>query len=505
MCLKTWPLAFPASCVLLVAVAQAQPAAPVAPAAPLALPQDDTRLLQQQPQLQRRPQPGRPSMGNRDGGAPSLPQATDDDLRRDRSLTERVIEQAMLSGDWATLEHVMGFYPGMPGADPLLVDFVLGALARRDGRHAEAIMRYRRMLARDATLSYVRLDLAGMLMEDKRYQESARELSAVLSDMRLAPAARARALQEQQALAGQQGWSGRVALGWGISSNQNQGTDNDALYLPVGTLTDGTPLLWELLKDARDMPHGSGGPRLEAGAGRDFNIAGHHYLTLGASLDGVAWLRDSDFDRVNTNLRAGYKWQNVDSWLGASLIGSRMWLGGRPYSSGAGLSLDAGRWLTGTAQASGSLTWLSRRYDSERYASYEGHLRAVSANLTKVFSRSLIAFAGVALQDEDARGGEESSLRRTIQLGGLYAFDSGLTARASARYTRRRFDAPYSLFLWQERRDREYAFDASFWNDHWQIAGFTPKITLNYLRVKSTLYAYPRTEREVSLMLEKTF
>ncbi|KKW67818.1 hypothetical protein AAV94_08380 [Lampropedia cohaerens] len=399
----------------------------------------------------------------------------------------------------------MGFYPAMSGADPQLVDFVLGALARRDGRHAEAIARYRRMLERDATLSYVRLDLAGMLMEDKRYKESGRELDAVLKDMRLIPAARTQAQQQRQALRRQQRWSGNLGMGWGLSSNHNQGTDNDTLYLPIGRLPDGTPLYWALPKDPGDMPHGSGGPRLEASAGRDFNLAGHHFLTLGAALDGAAWLRDSDYNRVNASLRAGYKWQNVDSWLGASLIGNQMWLGGKRYSGGAGLSLDAGRWLTGTVQATGSLTWLRRHYASDRYINYEGHLRAVSANLSKVFSSRWIAFAGVALQDEDAKGAEESSLRKTMQMGGLYSAANGLTTRASARYTRRTFGAPYSLFLLRERRDEEYALDISLWNPRWDMGGFVPRLNVGYLRVKSTLYAYPRTERELSFMLEKSF
>lgn len=487
--------------------AKAQPAPPgIAPSAPRAAPQDDRLILQPRPQLQQpRPAIGSPSAGQGQQPAQKLPELSDQDLQRNRPLAEHVINQAMLREDWKTLERVMAFYPQMPGADPMLVDYVQGALARRAGRHGEAIARYRRMLAADPTLSYVRLDLAGMLSEDKQYKGAERELDAVLRDLRLAPAARASAMQYRQALARQQGWHGSLALGWGWNSNVNQGTDNEVLYLPVGVTENNVLVLFELPKDAKDRPHSAHGPRLEAIASRDFNLGGHHNLTLGGGVDGASYLALHDFNRVTANVRAGYKWQNLSSWLNVTPLASRMWQGGKGYSRGSGISADYGRWLGGSWQASGSFLWLARRYDDSRYADYEGHIRGATLSLTKIVSPNLALFGGLSLQDEQARDAENSSLRRNAQIGGLYSLANGLSTRASARYTHRKFDAPYSLFLWQERRDREYALDASAWNRHWQVAGFTPKLNVSYLRVKSTLYAYPRTEKEISLMLEKTF
>ncbi|MFY3701891.1 hypothetical protein ACOTD6_30010, partial [Achromobacter xylosoxidans] len=81
-----------------------------------------------------------PAITHRHPAQPANPpvELTDQDLARNLKLTERILNQAMLQEDWNTLRRVMRFYPWMTGVDPILRDYVHGALLRRDGRLAEA-------------------------------------------------------------------------------------------------------------------------------------------------------------------------------------------------------------------------------------------------------------------------------------------------------------------------------------------------------------------------------
>lgn len=483
----------------------AQPTAPVMPVT--ATPQDDRLLTQPLPTLRQQAPIGRPSgasAGGEQANAP-LPQVTDEDLQANRPLAEHVINTAMLREDWDTLERVMQFYPQMEGADAMLVDFVQGALARRAGRHHEAITRYRRMLAHDPTLSYVRLDLAAMLLENKAYRDAGEALQTVLRDMRLVPAARHSALQYQQALAARQGWSGNLTLGHEWTSNVQNASDNRFLYLPIGQDENGKYYFWEMEKDAKDLPRSAHGFNVAGHVGREFNLRGNHFLTLGAGGSAAQYRNASDYNETAVNARAGWRWQDIRSWYAITPNVNQMWLGGDSYSRSWGISAEHGRWLGARWQVSGTYSWLERSYSGENYRNYEGNIHALSLSLVRVMSPDWWVFGALAMQDENARGGEESSLRQTVQAGAVKNFGNGLSSRASVRYTRRRFGDPYQLFLLRLRHDDEYGLDASLWQRHWQVAGFTPKINFSYSKVNSNLYAYDRDEKQLALTLERAF
>ena len=85
----------------------------------------------------------------------------------------------MIREDWATLEHIMGFYRDIPGYDPVMYEFVGGTLLRAGGKHGRAIKIHRDIVRKQPDLSYVRLDLAGMLFENRAYRDAAKEFERV--------------------------------------------------------------------------------------------------------------------------------------------------------------------------------------------------------------------------------------------------------------------------------------------------------------------------------------
>ncbi|MFY2568999.1 surface lipoprotein assembly modifier [Achromobacter ruhlandii] len=478
---------------------QAQPTTPLravlpAPVRPL---EPDTPTL---------PPPPRPTpaITHRQPTQPAQPpvELTDQDLADDLKLTERILNQAMLQEDWSTLRRVMRFYPWMAGVDPILRDYVHGALLRHDGRLAEAIALYRQLVAQHPDLGYVRLELATMLMEDRQFAQS----DAELADLRLGslePAAQRSVMLYRQALAQQRRWNFRLGAGTVYSNNVNSANRDPMLYLPVATRQGP---LWVPFAKGRDaLPKADWGLKYSSCANVERNLGGHHYYTLGADIDGTAYRVQRDYNDRSLTLRGGYKWQDATRWFAATPQAGRSWMGSRRYSHNRGLSLEYGWRPTPGWQLMGAWLWLKRGYDDRAYAAYDGHLDVLSLTAIRVFSPALLAYASVGLQREAVAAGEYTYRFPWAQMGVVKTFGQMLGTRLSARYGRQAYKAPYALFLNQRRRDHELRVDASVWTPDFKIAGLEPKLNLSYLKITSNLPMYARDRTEVSLMLERRF
>ncbi|QDQ88392.1 DUF560 domain-containing protein [Alcaligenaceae bacterium SJ-26] len=479
--------------------AQAQVAAPPPP-----LPAPVRPLEPEQPFLPQ-PQTPTPSIVHRQPAQPAQPpvELTDQDLAGDIKLTELILNQAMLQEDWDTLRRIMRFYPWMRGVDPVLRDYIQGALLRHDGRLADAIALYRQLVEQHPDLDYVRLELSTMLMEDRQFERSNAELALLHQRQLSDPAAQHSVEQYRQALAQQRRWNFRISAGLAYNNNVNSANRDRMLYLPVAA---GGWTFWvPFAKGSDALPKSDWGLKYSGGANVERNIDGHHYYTLGADIDGVSYQEQRDYSDRTLTLRGGYKWQDADIWFSATPQVSQAWMGGRRYSHNHGLALEYGWRPSPDWQLMGAWLWLKRKYDDRDYAAYDGHLDILSLTAVRTLSPSLLAFGSLGLQRESTTAREYAYRFPWAQLGVVKTFGSTLGARLSARYGRQSYDQPYALFLNQERRDRELRLDASLWAPGFTIAGLEPKLNISYLRITSNLPMYARDRTEVSLMFEKRF
>lgn len=481
------------------ATARAQAAAPLPPA----LLPAPVRPLEPDQGLAPPSQAPAPSIIRRPAAQPRTPvELTDEDLRKNVRLTERILNQAMLQQDWSTLRRIMGFYPWMQGVDPILRDYVHGALLRHEGRYAQAIALYRRLLDLHPDLDYVRLELAMMLMENKAFDEAGAQIGQ-LSTRPLDPAARHDVESYRRALERQRGWQFRLGAGLAYNDNVNSANPDRLLYLP---LAFGTQTIWvPFAKQSDALPKADWGLKYSGEARIERNIRGNHYYTFGADVSGVAYRRMDDYDDRSLTLRGGYKHQDFNAWFAATPQVGRAWLGDQPYSRNYGLSLEYGYQPTPSWQLMASWLWLKRRYDDPAYAAYDGHLDILSLTALRVVSPSLLVFGSLGLQRESVAAGEYSYRSPWVQVGAVKTFGKALGARLSGRYGWQSYDEPYALFLNQRRRDRELRLDASLWVPGFSIGGLEPRFNVSHLRITGNLPMYERSRTEVSLMFEKRF
>ena len=240
-----------------------------------------------------------------------IPDLDDEDLKKHPELANRVLNAAMLSEDWDTLEHVSGFYHDIPGHDPVLDAYVRGALLRAQVRLGKAAKVYRDILRQHPDLSYVRLDLAGMLFENRAYKDATKEFEQAKRED-IEPEAAAQADAYLAAVKQADPWQIRLRGGWQYGNNTNNATSNDYFLWPfavVGSIT----YYYKLPRDPESLPHSGSGISYGAQIGKDTNLAGNHNIGFNLEAEGVRYPHWRDDDEFSLSLDAGYKSRTLNN------------------------------------------------------------------------------------------------------------------------------------------------------------------------------------------------
>lgn len=420
----------------------------------------------------------------------------ENDLRSNPELTAKLIEQAIHSQNWPLLADLLPLYRSLPQHDALLYEYGSGALLRSQKKHGEAIAAYRRIIAAQPDLSYVRLDLAGMLYENKQYRAAKDQFERVKADD-ISPQARAMADAYLARIQKQQGWEINAGMQYERNDNVNNASSARHIDTPSGK---------RLERSEDSLPKTANGVRYGFSAERDWNLAGNHYLTTQASLDGVWYWDNRDYSEQSVRLGAGYKNQQIRQWFSATPFVGYHRLGGESYSRNYGASAQYGRWLNDNWQLVGSLTHIQKRYardyQAKRFDSSQNNASVTAAWIPKA---GLMLYGGADYGRERAEDARESSVRQGLRTGILKEWSNGLSTRVNLRYGQRRFDEP-NLFFPVKRRDKEYQANIALWHRGLHLRGITPKLNFQYQKIDSNIpQFYSRQNKQWFITLEKTF
>ncbi len=227
----------------------------------------------------------------------------DDDLKANQDLASFILGTSVQARNWRTVRRVLAYYADIPGYDPLLELYARGALERQDGHHGRAIAAYREMLSRDASLSYVRLDLAAMLFEDKQLREAKRLFELLKRDPEVKPAAQQAIDQYLAAISKQGQWTGTLRVGYKYNDNVNNASDDRYIYL--GGL--------RFEKNPESLPRSANAISYYANMNRNFNLSGNHFLSVDGTIEGDHYWDDRDWRETTATLRLGYRYRNLKS------------------------------------------------------------------------------------------------------------------------------------------------------------------------------------------------
>ncbi|WP_171257542.1 surface lipoprotein assembly modifier [Acinetobacter qingfengensis] len=466
--------------------------------------QDQNLINEHIPQLQDKTEIAAPSLSKGVQSASQYEQQikkiTDEDLKQNIKLTNFVVNQAVIQQDWKTLRRIIQFYNQIPGYDPILYDYVRGAIYRQDGQHKQAIKLYRNIVEQHPDLSYMRLDLAAMLFENRAYNDSQTEFERVLKDD-IVPNARTKAQAYLSALRQQDRWKSKVAVSYGYNSNINNATNNKYLYIPIGT----SGYYWILTRDAESLPQSGHVAGLSFSTNKDYNVQGNHFINLSVDSNANIVKEHREFNDANVTLSATYKYQDIDSWLevGPWVNRANYHLNDIGKLDSIGFSTQYGHWLTPKWQMIVSSNALTRKYDNPSYsAAYDGETYIFSTVLARVISPRFVVYANLGVQKDDLSNKNESSKRFSSLLGVNYGFKNGIQTSLSTSYAYRKFDG-ISVWTGYNRKDDEYQINASLWKQDLKFWGITPKFLVKLSKTDSNVYVNEKDKREFLIRFEK--
>ncbi|MDO5074069.1 MAG: surface lipoprotein assembly modifier [Neisseria animaloris] len=461
---------------------------------PQVLPTVETPFFDDPLKIEAKPKPKKPEVAPAVDALPEKQtesvELNEDDLRQNPELAAQLIERAMRSQNWPLLADLLSLYRTIPEHDVILYDYASGALLRSQKKHAQAIAAYRRIISAHPELSYVRLDLAGMLYENKQYQAAKDQFERVKAD-NIDANARMLADAYLERIQKQAGWQFNAGVQY--ERNDNVNNASSVKYIEIGGR--------RFVRDEDSLPKRANGLQYNFSVERDWNLTGNHYATTEASVDGTWYWDNKDYSEESVRVSAGYKNQNIRRWASFKPFVGYNRLGGESYSRNFGATAEYGGWVNDNWQLIGSAVHMQRRYARDYHAKrYNGHLNSASFTAAWLPTAGLMIYGGVDYSREHTVEKIESSDRKGGRVGVIKEWNNGLSTRANLRYALRDFDEP------SIRRDKEYQANVALWHRSVHLYGITPKLNFRYLKIDSNIPVfYSRQNRQWFITLEKTF
>lgn len=402
---------------------------------------------------------------------------------------------------WPDVQRFLRRYASMPGADPMLLHYARGGLARHKGHLRQAEREYRALLALQPDFLPGQLELARVLFENQRDQAAAtqfRQIAAALPSTAKADGIRHTVQLFLQALRRRHSWQGSFALGPGYNDNINQAQASQTCLWIDGA---GNCIIH------RRMPAAiaATGLDIEASLFRQQPLSGPHNIYLRSLLMGSLYPGHTRYHQLNSLNQIGYQYRSGhDTWMLAPSFDTG--------SYGSGLLYRAwglhGEWSHGFASS-----WLLKleadhkrfRYPMFGYRDFDGHLEDGFVTVSRAVGQHWLLLGGLDLVDKQARDPAQGFMQRGARLGAVYSLENQFSLYLMASVRERDY-AAFNPMLAQRRHDLERNLILIASLPRWSLFGIYPSLVAQISEIRSNvdwLYSYQR--RQISLRLQRPF
>ncbi|MFC3655127.1 surface lipoprotein assembly modifier [Xanthomonas hyacinthi] len=415
----------------------------------------------------------------------------------------RALYLSLQRKQWDAAQRFLDEYLTLADRDPLLVHYAQGALARRDGRYADAERHYRALLALKPDFLPGRLELARVLFEDQQDREAGELFDAIAAavdtdDSRTA-GVRKSMDNFQRALAGRRAWSGAFAFGPTWNDNLNRSSASRTCLLADSS---GFCYIDRQLPDAI----AAGGVDYDASLDKRLPLRGHHGLYLRTLLFGYGYRDNSAYNELTSTTQAGYSYRSGRHGISLAPTFEYYAWGNDALYAAWGVHGEWSWTLSPNALLKLEADYKDMRYRRQDYArNYDGGVRSAYATYFRSLGPRWTVFGGIDVVASDAQQTANGYLQRGARLGASLQWPAGFVGSAFASYRHRDYSA-YSAVLGARRRDDEQNYTFVLKAPRLAFAGFTPLLTLRHNRVHSNVdWLYGYDKNAISLKLERVF
>lgn len=428
-------------------------------------------------------------------------QITREQLVQNFPLTHQLLSQAIYSRNPEMIAKLLEIYRNFPERDPIMVLFAEGKIAALTENDAEAISKYREILAQNPNLNPVRIELAISLFNQKQdgaakeQFEKAQTAGDFPSQVNALIGAYLNALQERDS------WNVDFSFNYVRDTNVNNAGSGRQVVLENGGV---------LTRSEEMLPQTAHGLAYSFDLSRDFNMWGSSYFTVGNSFWGKSYWDNHDYDDISNRTYIGYAYKTAKQTFRIKPFYEKRWYGGESYRWSNGVRVELSHWLNSNWQLSTAGEFAKQRYFDS--TSQNGNNKLISATLVWARTPQQFFYTGADFVSERTKIRQYSSNSKSLRFGWGQEWGKGISSRLSLSATKRDYKdiaklGNINLFSFGKiREDKIYGVHLSLWKRDWHWWGITPKLQLSWRKQESNIpEMYSYTQKDINMIFEKTF
>ncbi|MWQ15722.1 surface lipoprotein assembly modifier [Glaesserella parasuis] len=418
---------------------------------------------------------------------------TSKELVKYPDLVIRALLPAVMQGNIDNVELLYPIYQQLPAQfhDPILTKWASAIVAKKNQQHTEAIKLYRQILAEQADIQPVRLQLAVALFENNELEASEDQFKKLRSEP-LIPEITQLIDQYLNAINQRDRWT----FSGGVTYLNDPNINN----APKAGTTYGN---WHA-------------PKLESAEGAGFNFVlgkkwswGNGFFNeLRLATNGKYYWDNKKYNEMSLRGSVGLGFQNAKYNLTLlPFMEQTLYAGGsnqsdtlKRFSKSGGLTLETNYWLSPKWQLNANYEYAEQRYASRLHLN--GNYHFISGGLVYLANANQYWFANLNYNRTATRDKDDSFFRRGISLGWGQEWGRGFSTRLSVSVAQKRYKGAMPIFNIIQR-NKEYGFNASIWHRAVHLWGITPRLTYNFTKTQSNHVLYSYDKHRVFIELSK--
>lgn len=404
---------------------------------------------------------------------------------------------ALQRQQWPDVARLLPIYAGLPEHDVTLLWFAQGTWARAKGDYAEAVARYRAILALQPDFLRTQLELGRTLFEDHQNQE-ARAMFASIAPEALSEGLSKTIATYVAALDQREAWHGSLSLGPVYNNNLNQSSQInrcDLMHEPSGLCLSGF--------FAEDKLRAFG-TTYEGTLTKRGQWQGHHgFLVRGVAYGQTYW-HEREYAEANVLAYAGYHYRNAANNVSLLPLIEFNRYGGHTISKAYGVRAEGQRMLSQATSVNLDVEH-KRQSFAEGYRHNDGKQQAVFVTVNHMVNPEFVLFGGGDGLRKKTSSPVNSHQQLGLRLGAYSAWSPGLSATFYTSLRYRKYQG-FNAFLGAQRKEHEQAYHLVLQLPRLKVWGFNPSLNLKHTRVSSNAdFVYSHKKNEASLRLNHSF
>lgn len=418
-------------------------------------------------------------------------------------ILENLLTTLLLSNNVEGLKLLLPLYAQVPTRDPYVIDWGEAIIDMSEGKTAQAVSKYRKIISYLPDHKLLRIQLAVALYSNGELV-AARDQFQRLRSANLPPRDIEIIDKYLEAINKRDEWSFSGTLSY--ISNDN--ITNNAPKGTSFTVTDasGKKHVWT----NNQSPVSANGLSYSFNADKNWAINDSLYSTLNIALSGKYYFNNKNYNDLTARAGVGVGYRNKRLNLELGPYAQKRWYGYgssgdgslKHYAYTLGLQLSGSYWFNPNWRYQG-LAQVGKDDYASVYSHQDGNNYLLSNTITFLPNQKQYFYGGIDLNRKEASQASNEYDRYGIRLGWGQEWPKGVSTNISAGYAVR--EVKGLDFFNMKRRDKEFNTSISLWHRNIHLFGITPRLVYSFDKTSSNNAFYEYDNNRIFLDFRKTF